>query len=141
MSAHLLHDGSAFPSPGLGTWKIDKGRVASVIHEAIEVGYRHLDCACDYGNEHLVGAGIKSALDAGLCKREDLWVTGKLWNTYHEPQHVRAACEKSLTDLGIEQLDLFLIHFPISLEFVPFEVTIPADSKKTVTYTAHYFDK
>lgn len=77
------------------------------------------------GNEHLIGEGIKSALDAGLCTREDLWVTGKLWNTYHEPQHVRAACEKSLNDLGLEQLDLFLIHFPISLEFVPFEERYP----------------
>lgn len=125
MSAHLLPDGSAFPSPGLGTWKIDEDRVVSVVHEAIEVGYRHLDCACDYGNEHLVGEGIKSALEAGFCTREDLWVTGKLWNTYHAPQHVRAACERSLSDLGLEQLDLFLIHFPISLEFVPFEERYP----------------
>ncbi|MGC6426145.1 MAG: aldo/keto reductase [Akkermansiaceae bacterium] len=125
MSAHLMPDGSTFPSPGLGTWKIDDERVASVVHEAIKTGYRHLDCACDYGNEHLVGEGIKSALDAGLCSREDLWITGKLWNTYHEREHVRAACERTLSDLGIEQLDLYLIHFPISLEFVPFEERYP----------------
>jgi D-xylose reductase len=118
VSAHLLPDGSAFPSPGLGTWKIADELAPSVIHEAIEVGYRHLDCAADYGNEELVGKGIASALKAGLCSREDLWVTSKLWNTDHEPQHVRAACERSLKDLGLEYFDLYLIHFPIALEYV-----------------------
>lgn len=125
MAAHFLPDGSAFPSPGLGTWKIAEDRVASVVHEAIEVGYRHLDCACDYGNEHLVGQGIKSALNANLCSRDELWITGKLWNTYHEKEHVTAACERSLSDLGIDQFDLYLIHFPIALEYVPFEERYP----------------
>ena len=125
MSAHLFPDGSAFPSPGLGTWKIPEELTPQIVHQAIEIGYRHLDCAADYGNEALVGKGIASALKAGLCTREDLWVTGKLWNTYHEPQHVRAACERTLSDLGLEQLDLFLIHFPIALEFVPFDKMYP----------------
>lgn len=125
MSAHLFPDGSAFPSPGLGTWKIPDELTPQIVHQAIEIGYRHLDCAADYGNEALVGKGIASALEAGLCTRDDLWVTGKLWNTYHEPQHVRAACERTLADLGLEQLDLFLIHFPIALEFVPFEKMYP----------------
>ena len=125
MSAHLFPDGSSFPSPGLGTWKIPEDLTPKIVHEAIEIGYRHLDCACDYGNETFVGQGIKSALDAGLCSREDLWVTSKLWNTYHEPQHVRAACEKSLADLGLDYLDLYLVHFPIALEYVPFDEMYP----------------
>ncbi len=125
MSAHLFPDGSALPSPGLGTWKIPEELTPQIVHQAIETGYRHLDCAADYGNERLVGNGIASALNAGLCAREDLWVTSKLWNTYHEPQHVRAACEKTLSDLGIGQLDLYLIHFPIALEFVPFDKMYP----------------
>ncbi len=125
MSAHLFPDGSALPSPGLGTWKIPDDLTPTIVHQAIEIGYRHLDCAADYGNEKLVAQGIASALSAGLCTRDDLWVTGKLWNTYHEPQHVRAACERSLSDLGLEQLDLFLIHFPIALEFVPFDKMYP----------------
>jgi len=125
MSAHLFPDGSALPSPGLGTWKITDELTPQIVHQAIEAGYRHLDCAADYGNERLVGKGIASALNAGLCARDDLWVTSKLWNTYHEPQHVRAACEKTLSDLGIGQLDLYLIHFPIALEFVPFDKMYP----------------
>ncbi|MDB4422834.1 aldo/keto reductase [bacterium] len=125
MSAYLFPDGSALPSPGLGTWKIPEELTPQIVHQAIEAGYRHLDCAADYGNERLVGKGIASALNAGLCARDDLWVTSKLWNTYHEPQHVRAACEKTLSDLGIGQLDLYLIHFPIALEFVPFDKMYP----------------
>ncbi len=125
MSAHLFSDGSALPSPGLGTWKIPAEVTPKIVHQAIELGYRHLDCAADYGNEEQVGQGISSALSAGLCTRDDLWVTGKLWNTYHEPQHVRAACKKSLSDLGLTHFDLFLIHFPIALAFVPFEEMYP----------------
>jgi len=125
MSAHHFTDGIPFPSPGLGTWKIPDEKTPQIVHQAIEFGYRHLDCAADYGNEQLVGHGIKSALDAGLCTREDLWITSKLWNTYHEPQHVRAACEKSLTDLGLQYLDLYLIHFPIALEYVDFDQMYP----------------
>mgnify|MGYP001313140425 FL=1 len=125
MSDHLFPDGSALSSPGLGTWKIPEELTPQIVYKAIELGYRHLDCAADYGNESFVGQGIASAIKAGLCIRDDLWVTGKLWNTYHEPQHVRSACEKTLNDLGLEQLDLFLIHFPIALEFVPFDKVYP----------------
>ena len=58
MSAHLFPDGSSFPSPGLGTWKIPENLTRKIVHEAIEIGYRHFDCACDYGNEKEVGEGI-----------------------------------------------------------------------------------
>ena len=95
--------------------------------EAIRFGYRHFDCASDYGNEKEVGKGIKKAIDAGLVSRQDLWVTSKLWNTYHEPEHVKAACLRSLSDLGLDYLDLYLIHFPISLKFVPFEKRYPPE--------------
>jgi D-xylose reductase len=97
------------------------------VQAAIGAGYRHLDCACDYGNEREVGAGIAAALRAGLCRRDELWVTSKLWNTYHEPKHVRAACERSLKDLGLDVLDLYLVHFPIALAFVPFDVRYPPE--------------
>lgn len=122
-----LADGGALPSLGLGTWKIPQALAPEVVHAAVRAGWRHFDCACDYGNEPAVGAGLKRALDEGLCRREELWVTSKLWNTYHEPRHVRAACERSLRDLGLEALDLYLIHFPIALAFVPFEVRYPPE--------------
>ena len=89
-----LNTGAQLPSVGFGFWKVDRPLAADVAQQAIQIGYRHLDCACDYGNESEVGQGIKKALSDGLCKREDLWVTSKLWNTYHKAEHVRLACEK-----------------------------------------------
>lgn len=127
MSSSFAIGGDHLPAVGFGLWKIDKPDTAGLVHAAIEAGYRHLDSAADYGNEKEAGAGIKSALSAGLCQREDLWVTSKLWNTYHRPEHVRAACEKTLSDLGLDYLDLYLIHFPIALKFVDFDVRYPPE--------------
>ncbi len=118
-------EGRAVDAVGLGLWKIGNDAVADLLHAAVEVGYRHLDSACDYGNEPQVGEGIRRALHDKLCTREELWITSKLWNTYHDPAHVRAACERSLGDLGLEYLDLYLVHFPIALAFVPFEERYP----------------
>lgn len=122
-----LADGGLFPSVGLGFWKMPKPETPALVREAIRLGYRHLDCACDYGNEPQVGEGIATALRDGLVRREDLWVTSKLWNTYHEPKHVRAACERSLRDLKLDYLDLYLVHFPIALAYVPFDVRYPPE--------------
>lgn len=115
------------PLIGLGLWKIDKADVADVVVEAIRAGYRHLDSACDYGNEKEVGEGIRRALEEGLCTREELWVTSKLWNTYHRKEHVVMAMDQTLHDLGLDYLDLYLVHFPIALEFVPFETRYPPE--------------
>jgi D-xylose reductase len=115
----------SLPPVGLGLWKVAKRAVPGLVKEALRVGYRHLDSACDYGNEVEVGAGIEAALSEGLCRREDLWVTSKLWNTYHAPEHVRPAAERTLRDLGLDYLDLYLVHFPIALRYVPFEERYP----------------
>ena len=120
-------DESQMPAVGLGLWKLDKSGCADVVRNAIEIGYRHLDSAADYGNEEEVGAGIQQALADGLCKREDLWITSKLWNTFHRPEHVREACEKTLADLAVDYLDLYLIHFPISLKYVGIESRYPPE--------------
>ncbi len=120
-----LPSGDALPVVGLGTWKLERGEASALVQAAIQTGYRHLDCACDYGNEAEVGAGIRAALAGGVCRRDELWVTSKLWNTYHAPEHVRPAVERSLRDLGLDELDLYLVHFPIALAFVPFEVRYP----------------
>jgi D-xylose reductase len=113
------------PAVGLGLWKIGRAEVGGLVEQAIRLGYRHLDSACDYGNEAEAGEGIARALASGLCRREDLWVTSKLWNTYHEPRHARPAVERTLRDLRLDYLDLYLVHFPIALEYVPFETRYP----------------
>lgn len=118
---------SAIPQVGFGLWKIPQEQCADAVYNAIKVGYRHLDSACDYGNEVQVGEGIKRAIDEGIVTREELWITSKLWNTYHATEHVAPALQKMLDDLQLDYLDLFLIHFPIALEFVPFETRYPPE--------------
>ena len=66
-------------------------------------------------------------LDEGKISRKDLWITSKLWNTYHRKEHVKSACLKTMEDLGVEYLDLYLIHFPIALKYVPFETRYPPE--------------
>jgi D-xylose reductase len=124
----LARTGDTMPLLGLGVWKVPREATATNVYEAIQAGWRHFDCACDYGNEIEVGQGIARAIAEGLVVREDLWITSKLWNTYHAPKHVEMACRKSLADLGLEYLDLYLIHFPtISLKFVPIETRYPPE--------------
>ena len=90
------------PQVGFGLWKVPKDVCSNTVFKAIELGYRHLDSASDYGNEKEVGQGIKAALEKGLCTREELWITSKLWNTYHHPDHVQPALEKTLQDLQLD---------------------------------------
>jgi D-xylose reductase len=123
----MLAGGGRLPAVGLGFWKVPKSSAADLVQQAIRAGYRHFDCACDYGNEAEVGAGLRAALADGECRRDELWVTSKLWNTYHAREHVRPALERSLRDLGLDYLDLYLIHFPIALAFVPFERRYPPE--------------
>ena len=118
---------SKMPSVGLGLWKLDQSETADTIVNALKSGYRHLDSAADYGNEIQTGEGIKQAVNQGICSREDLWITSKLWNTFHRPEHVLPACKKSLQDLTTDYLDLYLIHFPISLKYVDFDTRYPPE--------------
>ena len=118
---------NSMPVVGLGLWKIDPANVAQAVYDAIKAGYRHLDSAADYGNEAEVGEGIKRAIGDGLCTREALWVTSKLWNTFHREEHVAAACRKSLDDLGLDYFDLYLVHFPIALKYVDFADRYPPE--------------
>ncbi|HEX2474873.1 MAG TPA: aldo/keto reductase, partial [Lacipirellulaceae bacterium] len=113
------------PAVGLGLWKVERPLAAQTAQEAIAAGYRHFDCACDYGNESEVGEGLARALQSGAVRRDELWITSKLWNTYHAAEYVRPAVERSLADLRLEYLDLYLIHFPLAHKFVPFNKRYP----------------
>ncbi len=117
--------GDSFASVGLGLWKIENEATSHMVYSAIKAGYRHLDAACDYGNEREAGEGIKRAIADGLCTREELWITSKLWNTYHHADHVRPAAERSLSDLGVDYIDLYLIHFPIAIKYVSIDERYP----------------
>lgn len=105
---------SAQPPPiGLGTWKSAPGDVYRAVKAAIAVGYRHFDCAAIYGNEAEVGQALAEAFTAGDVRRGDLWITSKLWNNAHAPADVAPALRRTLEDLRLEYLDLYLIHWPI----------------------------
>src|SRR3954447_12956123 len=121
-----LANGSQMPAIGLGMWKVDGATAPALVEEAVRAGYRHFDCASDYRNEAEVGVGLQNIVRSGAARREDIWVTSKLWNTNHAQQHVRPACERSLRDLRLDYLDLYLIHFPIALEYVSPEKRYPA---------------
>jgi D-xylose reductase len=115
------------PSVGLGLWKVGKDVCTDTVLSAIKAGYRLLDAGADYGNEQQVGDAITQAIKEGLVQRKDLFVASKLWNTEHRKENVRNACLRTLKDLQVEYLDLYLIHFPISLKHVPHETRYPAE--------------
>ena len=110
----VLKSGVAMPCIGLGTFGndcYDGETIAEAVKGAISVGYRHIDCASVYGNEDRIGESLQEVMKRGL-KREELWITSKLWNDKHAEKDVIASCEKSLKDLRIDYLDLYLIHWP-----------------------------
>lgn len=106
-----LKNGDRVPALGLGTWRADKGVVTRAVAKAVELGYRHVDCAHCYGNE----AEIGEAFQRLAIPREQLWVTSKLWNNAQSPDSVRPALEHTLANLRLDHLDLYLIHWPVQL--------------------------
>ncbi|KDR21030.1 1,5-anhydro-D-fructose reductase [Zootermopsis nevadensis] len=112
-----LNDNLDFPIIGLGTYNAGKeGEVEEVVKHAIDIGYRHIDGALVYENEKEVGAAIKAKIAEGVIMRDDIFVTSKLWNTYHKPELVMQGIKKTLSDLGLEYLDLYLVHWPFAFQ-------------------------
>jgi alcohol dehydrogenase (NADP+) len=109
-------NGDTMPMLGLGTWKSDPGDVYKAVKAAIRVGYRHIDCAFIYGNEAEIGQALSESFAEGLVTREQLWVTSKLWNDCHAPADVQPALAQTLADLKLDYLDLYLIHWPVSIK-------------------------
>ncbi|XP_037933537.1 aldo-keto reductase family 1 member B1-like isoform X2 [Teleopsis dalmanni] len=99
---------------GLGTWNSSQADVVEAVRIALLVGYRHIDCAHVYRNEHIIGPALSAALDNQYLDRQDIFITSKLWNTFHRPDLVRPACKKTLKDLETSYLDLYLMHSPMA---------------------------
>ncbi|KAL8650080.1 MAG: hypothetical protein Q9210_004031 [Variospora velana] len=105
---------STIPSLGFGTWNLDKSNVTQAVSAALQAGYRHLDCATIYGNQKEVGKGIADGLKKAGVNRTDVWITSKLWNDHHNPNLVQQALDQTLSDLGLDYLDLWLMHWPVA---------------------------
>jgi diketogulonate reductase-like aldo/keto reductase len=109
-----LSTGAHMPAVGLGTFGSDHvtpNQIAEAVKGAAAVGYRHFDCAAVYGNEADIGVSFQQIMQAGL-KREELWITSKLWNDKHGEDDVIPTCRRSLIDLRLDYLDLYLVHWP-----------------------------
>src|SRR5690242_117140 len=110
----VVYTGAGMPAIGLGTFGSDHvshDAVAEAVRGAISVGYRHIDCASVYSNEDRIGAVLEGLFRQGL-RRDELWITSKLWNDKHGEQDVIPSCRQSLADLRLDYLDMYLVHWP-----------------------------
>jgi diketogulonate reductase-like aldo/keto reductase len=128
----LTHGSGAIPAVGFGTLIPDLVATKQATKTALEVGFRHFDCAERYGNEAAVGEALREALEAGTVAREDLFVTTKLWNTNHRPERVRPAFDASRRRLQVDYVDCYLIHTPYA--FQPGDDQDPRDDSGQVIY-------
>ena len=137
-----LYTGDEMPAIGLGTFgsdHIDDSAVAEAVLGAAAVGYRHFDCASVYGNEKEIGGALKRIIDEGI-KRQELWVTSKLWNDMHAEDDVRKSCLQTLGDLQLEYLDLYLVHWPFP-NFHPPNCEVSSRSPNSKPYIHEHFMK
>jgi len=129
----ILNDGSgAIPALGFGTSLSDRDKTRHAVKAAVEVGFRHLDAAERYRNEAEVGAALKELFAAGTVRRDELFVTTKLWNNNHRPERVKPALQASLNRLGLDAVDLYLVHTPFA--FQPGDDQDPRDARGAVRY-------
>ena len=128
----LAHGSGAIPAVGFGTLIPDPGVTAQATKTALEVGFRHFDCAERYRNEAAVGEAMQAAFKAGTVRREDVFVTTKLWNTNHRPERVKPAFDASLQRLRLDHADCYLIHTPFA--FRPGDEQDPRDERGRVIY-------
>ncbi len=138
----VLHTGAQMPAIGLGTFGSDHvgaGQVAEAVKAAATIGYRHFDCASVYGNEDRIGESLRQILAGGIARRE-LWVTSKLWNDKHAESDVVPACRQSLQHLGLDYLDMYLVHWPFP-NFHPPGCDVSSRSPNACAYIHEEFMK
>jgi len=107
-----LNNGLRMPRLALGTWKAPAEKTKLAVITAVKAGYRFIDCANDYDNEHVIGEALEELFKDGVVKREDLFIQAKLWNSNHRPEHVKPDLEATLKDLKLDYIDSFVIHWP-----------------------------
>lgn len=116
MESLIYNNGDRMPTCGLGTWKSAPHEAYEAVLEAIRIGYRHIDCAHIYKNEEEIGEAFAKAFGDGMVKREEMFITSKLWNDSHERDEVLPALNQTLKNLQLEYLDLYLVHWPVALK-------------------------
>lgn len=116
MKYYTYPNGDRMPMLGIGTWQSDPEKLYDAIVEAVRCGYRHIDCAYIYQNEQIVGRALHDLFEAGVVTREELWITSKLWNSAHRREQALPAIRRSLELLGLDYLDMYLIHWPVVLK-------------------------
>ncbi|KAJ1984243.1 hypothetical protein H4R33_004447 [Dimargaris cristalligena] len=141
MSTHstfTLNSGAKIPALGFGTWRSEPEKVKNAVKEALRIGYRHIDCASVYENQEEVGKALRES----DVPRDQIWITSKLWNTEHNPKDVGPACDDTLRKLGIDYLDLYLMHWPVAFkkDGDKFDTSVKHANGKPVLNDVSYVD-